>query len=142
VFELPKASWRADEAIDGRATLNVVNGGGVELGGSGGGLVGFGFAQVGGPRRVDPGWDSDCSAYRLEPGKPITSGIKKSGAFSDDQPDAGFYRAFLTDPVVRLPAGDWTISAVASFVEGKGCSGASRTMTTTVVVHVTPVAPG
>jgi hypothetical protein len=138
VFELPRASWRADEAIDGRATLSVANGGGVDLGGSGGGLVGFGFAQVGGPRHVDPGWDTDCSPYRLEPGKPVTSAIKKSGAFSDDQPDAAFYRAFLADPVVRLPAGDWTISAVASFVEGKGCSGASRMMTATVTVHITP----
>jgi hypothetical protein len=128
--------------MEGRATLSVVNGGGIDLGGSGGGLVGFAFAQVGGPRRVDPAWDAVCAPYRVEVGKPITSGIKKSGAFTDDQPDAAFYRAFLTDPVVRLPAGDWTIAAVASFVEGKGCSGASRTMTTTLIVHVTPVAPG
>jgi hypothetical protein len=69
--------------------------------------------------------------------KSLTSPIKKFGAFSDDQPDAAFYRAFLADPVVRLPAGDWAISAVASFVEGKGCSGASRMMTATVTVHVT-----
>jgi hypothetical protein len=54
----------------------------------------------------------------------------------------GVLSRVLAHPVVRLPAGDWTISAVASFVEGKGCSGASRMMAATVVVHITPLAPG
>ena len=138
VFELPRGTWKAGDAIDGVATLALVSGSGVDLGGAGNGLFGFDFAEVDGSRHVEPAWDTVCAPYRLEPGKPMTSAIKKSGGFSADQPDADFYRSFLTDPVVHLPAGDWSISAIASFVEGKGCSGQSHTMRATIVVHVTP----
>lgn len=138
VFELPRGTWKAGDAIDGVATLAVVNGGGVDLGGSGGGLLGFAFAEVGGSRHVDGFWTADCRPYRLEPGKPLTSAIRKSGGFSPDQPDADFYRSFLTDPVVHLPVGDWSISAIALFVEGSGCTGQSHTMKATVLVHVIP----
>lgn len=137
VFELPSGTWRAGDPIDGIASLEVI-GGGVDLGGSGGGLLGFSFAEVGGSRRIDPIWTADCAPYRLEPGKPVTSGITKSGAFIPGDPNADFYRAFIADPLVHLPAGDWTISATTTFVEGVGCSGQSRTMTATVPVHVTP----
>ncbi len=74
---------------------------------------------------------ADCAPYRLEAGQPLASGIKKSGAFSDDDPEAAFTRAFLGDPVVSLPAGDWRITAGASLVEGEGCSGASRNLACT-----------
>ena len=46
------------------------------------------------------------------------TGIVKSGGFSADDPDAAFYRAFFSEPLVRLPAGRWEIAAVASFVVG------------------------
>jgi hypothetical protein len=137
-FRLPKDTWTADEAIDGLATLAIVSNSGVDLGGSGGGLIGFGFAQVDGSRHVEPGWRADCGPYRLDPGKPITSPIKKSGGFIADQPDADFYRAFFADPLVHLAPGDWTITAVATFVEGRECSGQSHTMTAGVLIHVLP----
>lgn len=137
VFELPRGSWQSGDAIDGLAALSVVNGPGVDLGGSGGGVLGFAFAEVGGTRHVDPVSSADCAPYRLEPGDPITSTVKKSGAFSADQPDAAFYSSFFADPLVHLPAGDWNISAVAEFVEGTGCTGLSHTMTATILVHIT-----
>jgi hypothetical protein len=138
VFEVPRGTWQAGDAIDGVATLALARGSGVDLGGSGGGLVGFDFAEVDGSRHVEPAWTADCAPYRLDLGKSITSSIKKSGGFTAEQPDADFYRSFLTDPIVRLPAGDWKITAIASFIEGKGCSGQSHTMAATVLVHVTP----
>lgn len=138
LFELPKGTWKAAEVIDGVATLTLVKGGGVDLGGSGGGLFGFDFAEVDGSRHVEPASTADCAPYRLDSGKPIRSAIKKSGAFTAEQSDADFYRSFLADPAVHLPAGDWKITAIASFIEGKGCSGQGHTMAATVVVHVTP----
>ena len=81
---------------------------------------------------------ADCAPYRLEPGRPLTSAITKSGGYSADDPNAAFYRAFLADPVVSLPAGDWRITAGASLVEGEGCSGASRNLSAPITVHVTP----
>jgi hypothetical protein len=138
VFELPRTTWKTCDAIEGIATLALVKGGGVDLGGSGGGLFGFDFAEVNGTRHVEPASAADCAPYRLDPGVPMTSAIKKSGGFSADGLDADFYRAFLTDPIVRLPIGDWRITAIASFVEGGDCSGASRTLTAPILVHVTP----
>ncbi len=138
VFELPKATWSAGETITGLATLSVVGAKGVDLGGSGVGLIGFAFADVAGTHDVQPMWTADCRPYRLDPGSPITSPIMKSGGYAADQPDASFDRAFLTDPVISLPAGDWKITAVADFIEKKDCSGQSHIMPATVVVHVTP----
>lgn len=136
-FDLPHGTWRTGDAIDGVASLEVA-GGGVDLGGSGGGVIGFSFAEVGGSRQVGPIWSADCAPYRLEPGKRMTSGITKSGAMNPSDPNADFYGSFLADPLVHLPAGEWTISAIASFVEGLGCSGRDHTMTATVQVHVLP----
>ena len=137
VFELPRTTWKAGEAIDGVASLAVADVA-ADLGGSGGGLLGFDFAEANGARRMGYASTADCRPYRLDPGTPMTSGITKSVGFDGDDPNAAFYRAFIADPVVRLPAGDWTITAIASFVEGKDCTGASHTLAAPIVIHVTP----
>ena len=137
-FELPKTTWKAGEAISGTATLHVASGNSADVSGSGSGLIGFDFAEVGGSRHVAPAQTSDCRPYRLDPDKPMESAIVKSGGFYPEQKDFEFYRSFLTDPIVRLPAGEWTITAVSSFSEGKGCTGQARTLRAGVRVRVTP----
>ena len=116
-FELPKDTWTAGEKISGLATLSVTGPKGVDVGRSGGGFFGFEFADTAGIHDIQPVWTADCDGDRIEPGKPVTSPIKKTGGFSADDPDASFERAFLNDPIIELPAGDWRISAMASFVE-------------------------
>jgi hypothetical protein len=137
-FELPRTTYRAGEAIEGLAALAVVGGAPVPFGSSGNGPFTFNFAEVGGPRNVGGLMTADCAPYRLEPGRPMTSAITKSGGWSGDDPNAPFYSAFLADPVIRLPAGDWTITAGATLVEGEGCSGAGRALAAPITVHVTP----
>ena len=137
-LELPTATWKADQPITGLATLALVQGSGIDLGGSGGGLLCFEYASVDGAHHVGGAMTADCRAYRLEPGAPMTAPLSRSGGFYPEQPDFEFNRAFLTAPDVRLPAGDWKITAVASFVEGQRCSGASRTIRATVTIHVAP----
>ncbi len=137
-LELPSATWKANQPITGRATLALAQGAGMDLGGSGGGLVYFEYVSVDGVHHVEGAMTADCRAYRLVPGAPMTAPLSHSGGFYPEQPDFEFNRAFLTAPDVRLPAGDWKITAVASFVEGEGCSGASRTIRATVTIHVTP----
>jgi hypothetical protein len=137
-LELPSASWKADQPITGTATLTLVQGSGMDLGGSAGGPIAFEFASLDGTHRIEPVSDAVCAPYRLEPGKAITSPIRKSGGFYPEQPDFEFNRTFLTGPDIRLPAGDWTITAVASFIEGQGCGGLSRTIRATIQAHVTP----
>ena len=137
-FELPRTTFRAGEPIEGRATLAVIGGVALPFGSSGTGPFTFTFAEIGGRRNVGGLMTADCAPYRLAPGRPMTSAITKSGGWSGDDPEAPFYRAFLADPVVSLPAGDWRITAGATLVEGEGCSGASRNLEAPITVHVTP----
>lgn len=138
VFELPKTTWQAGEPIEGQAVLSLVGAGSTELSGSGGGLIAFDILEVGDRRHMEAGWDSSCASHRLEAVRPIVSGIVKSGGFTAEDPDADFYRAFFADPLVRLPPGDWQITAVASFVDGRGCAGQSYLLRAPILVHVTP----
>lgn len=137
-FEMPKTTWTTMEAIDGAATLKLAQERVVELGGSGGGLVAFEFTQLGTTRRVEPVWTADCVSRQLRSGEPIVSAIHKSGGFSPEQEDAGFYEAFFADPLVHLPAGQWEVTAIASFVEGQRCDGTSHWMRASVVIDVVP----
>ena len=137
VFELSRSDWRTTDSITGLATLSLLGSGGEDFGASGQGPIGFGFDEVGGSRHIGPVWTADCRYDRLVAGQPRTSQITKSGGFTAEDPNVAFYRSFFADPLVHLPAGDWTITAVASFVEGAGCSGASYTLNAAVQVHVT-----
>jgi hypothetical protein len=111
VFELSKAEWRAGEAIDGVASLEVTGGDAVTISGAGSltsspGIFGFEFSQVRDSLHVTPTWPASCQTYRLEPDAPITSAIQKSGSIEENDPDRDFYRSFLTAPDVRLPQGE------------------------------------
>ena len=135
-FVVPKSTWRADEQIVGQASLSFAGQGGIDLGGSSGGLIGFGVSEVGGTRHMGVAADAACFSRRLEAGRPMVSGLMKSGGFSGDDPNAAFYRAFFADKGYHLPAGTWEIAAVASFVEGRDCRGASHTITARLRIRV------
>jgi hypothetical protein len=136
-FALPRTTWASGDAIEGEALLALTAGNQAAIFGSGGGVLAFEFKQVGGDRHVDPVWTADCAPHVLTATRPIRSAITKSGGWSDDKPDAQFYRDFFADPVVRLPVGEWDITAVAMFVEGEGCGGASHALRATIRVRVT-----
>lgn len=135
---LPRLDWRADGAITGTATLSFTGPVPTTIYGSGGGVIGFTYVEVGGTRSVEPVWTDDCGPHPLGPVAPITVPLSKSGAVPDSGPDADFLRTFLlTDPgVVRLPAGTWDISAVTQFLDRDACSGASHSMKATVRIRV------
>jgi hypothetical protein len=80
---------------------------------------------------------ADCKSYHFDAGQSMSSPIKKSGGYSGDASPTDFNRWFMTDPLVHLPVGDWTITAVASLVDGYGCSGAAYTLRAAVHVHIT-----
>ena len=137
VFELPRTDWRTSDSITGQATLSLVGSGGADFGASGEGPFAFGFDGVDGNLHVGWTMTSDCGNYHLDAGQPMSSPIKKSGTYSATAAPYDFNRWFMTDPLVHLQAGDWTITAIASLVDGSYCSGAYYTLKTTVVVHVT-----
>ncbi len=137
-FTLPSTTFSTDDAIDGTAVFETLMDGTQEVGSSGGGLFSFGFAEVGGTRAIGPAMTSDCVRRVLQSGVPLSSGIVKSGGWGAQDPDADFYRGFFTDPIVRLPAGTWDITAYVDFVEGADCSGTPRALSSTVRVDVSP----
>jgi hypothetical protein len=131
---LPSATWPAEAAIEGEAVL-ALDQGAVELGGSGGGLINFRYSQVGGRIVVDPIWTADCARHRLTATEPIRTPLAKSGGWSEDDPDAAFYREFLQADDVRLLPGLWDITAIAA----GGCGdGPTVSLETTVRILITP----
>lgn len=137
-LELPKATWRADEPITGEATLSVIGLRAERLGGSGGGLIGFGYRELTGRWHVEPVWTADCAPHPIGPAGPISQPLGKSGGVDDGDPDAEFYRAFLQGPDVRLPPGEWQIMAIATFIDGEGCDGQSYSIEAPVTITVVP----
>lgn len=134
---LPRSSWRSNEPIDGTARLMLTEGAATTLHGSGSGMIAFSFREIGGTRSVGPAVPADCASHPIAPEAPIVSPIVKSGAWADSDPNAAFYRAFLNDPLVRLPAGDWDIVVIAEFGDGATCTASPFSLETSVRVHVT-----
>jgi len=109
------------DAVDAGAAIDVAAQLGWEgadpmgvIWGSGGGPVSFGLEQIDGDIKMDAVQTTDCAKHEYARGVPVAVPFQKSGGFPDDDPNAAFYRAFFADPVLRLPAGHWRISATAS----------------------------
>jgi hypothetical protein len=137
LLELPTAAWRAGVAITGNARLERLEDG-LQISGSGGGPIGFEYREVGGRRHLSAVWDASCGVHTLTRDAPINEPLGKSGGWSNDDPDADFYRDFLQAPDVRLPAGVWDVSAVAMFYEGRECEGAEHQIRATIRITVNP----
>jgi len=139
-FSLPTTSWSAGEPIDGTAILSVAAP--VEVGGSGGGLLGFTYDEIGGlGRHMEWVTTADCRPYQLDPGQPVSSSLTKAGGYSPGASGADFYASFFADPAVHLPAGDWTITALARFIgfsSDQGCHLPSHDLSAPITIHVTP----
>ena len=136
VFELPKSIWKANEAITGQAVLSLVGASSMTVSGSGSGIVGFEFAEIGGDRKVSWVVQADCEPRRLDAASPIVSPLAKTAGYGSDAPQNDFYRSFATDPLIRLPAGDWTITAVTWFAESLDCTGVIDQLSAPVSIHV------
>lgn len=124
--------------MEGAAVLSLVDGDSIELGVAANGPIEFAFREIDGQREMGPAYDTVCASAVLDTARPIVRAIRKSGGYGEDQPDAEFYRDFFADPLVRLPAGDWDVSAVAEFIDDRDCSiGTHHSMAVTIRVHIT-----
>jgi hypothetical protein len=128
--------YTANQPIDVSATLSYLGPeAGIDLVGSGSGLIGFTAKQLDGRLDITGGHTDDCRTYRLDRAQPMVVPYAKSGGWSNDDPDAAFYRAFFADPVFRLPRGRWQISATAAFTVGE-CGGPSHALDAAVTIVV------
>jgi len=116
----PNAHVAPNEPITIRTTLTYVGPKpSIEAAGSGGGLVAFSLEEVGGTRSIHSAITADCrTGYRFTRGVPVEQRFGKSGGFSQEDPNADFIRTYLTDPVLRLPAGRWRVVADLNASEG------------------------
>jgi len=134
---LPKTVWAAGEPITGAAALLVLDEGVTEASGSGSGLILFDFEELDGTRRMLAPRTMDCRPYRLKPGVPIPMPLQVSGGSWDaGDPHAEFYRQFLSDRTVRLPAGEWRISSTAALIPAPECAAAEVMATVHVDISV------
>lgn len=135
-FTIERTNVRARDEIVGRASVALLAPGAATVTGAGT-FIGYEFTEVGGKgRHVEPGFDLACAPHQVTSGSPTELPIIKSGAVVEG-PDAAWYRDFLADPVVKLPAGDWDVTAIAQFFDGRSCAGQHLDMRATVRVHVT-----
>lgn len=126
--------YAADEPIEIATTLRYIGAEPTTVTSSGAGLVAFGIEQLDGP--VDGGWarNDDCVRYVFRPGDTESVEFRKSGGYSNDDQMADFWRTFFTDPELRLPAGQYRITAIA--VYGAPECGDERIIEASVVIVV------
>jgi hypothetical protein len=104
---------------------------------SGSGLVQFSWEQQDGQRRQDGAGTADCAPYSIDRTQVLAVPFAKSGGFSGDDPDAGFWRQYFQDPVLRLPAGRYRIHALTNFFVGE-CGGPEHRLDAAVKITVLP----
>ena len=113
VMAVPTDHFAEGQAIDVRTTLTWTGPAPkAAIWGSGMGPVGFLYEELTGRKRTLGGvMTSDCAQHPYDRGAVTRIPIGKSVAWSEDDPDAAFYREFSRDPLLRLPAGRWRITA-------------------------------
>ena len=134
-FTVDRTTLRTGDNITGTAELWLRAGSSGALSGPSE-LFGFEFAEVGGEHRgVAPVSTTDCSPHQVGSDTPLTSPIVKSGATTGGVHDE-FISEFLRGREIYLPAGDWDITAIAGFFDGRSCSGQRYGIRATVRVRV------
>lgn len=67
----------------------------------------------------------DCREYVLKRGQPRSVPFIKSGGYGVQGPEPAFYRKWLGDPLLRLPHGTWSVTALG-YLDTGGCSGSDE----------------
>jgi hypothetical protein len=79
------------------------------------------------------------NATAIGPGDEIVTPFEKGGSVRANDPDEELQRAFLADPILRLPPGVWHISSIASFSErDNGCDTEFTSLEATIEIDVLP----
>ncbi len=122
-LNVPAGPQHAKDAIDLTASLTYIGPEkSITVVGDSDGMVGFYFVEVGGTKILG-------FASRLMCGKPIVleRGVAraftppKSAAFDENDPNAAFYRQWVSDPQVHLTPGHWEVGAIAMVWNGTSC---------------------
>lgn len=128
----------AGEPIDVQAVVTNDGAEPIVLSGSGAGFVFFSVTRVeDGLTSGEPVMTSDCAPHVVPPREPVTVPFSKSGAWSDEDPNAAFLRTYLADPELTLPSGTWQIDISTAATIGEHCVGEPLDLTLSLIVTVT-----
>jgi len=140
-----KTYYLPDEPIDVTGTLTYL---GTEdivtVNHSSTGLVRFGVREpIFGVVELTTRYDlADCGKRTdIERGAPVEQPFGKTGIFPSDHPEAEAFRAFMKDPVLRLPTGTWHIYAKAGFGPVCGGSSPAASLEAEITIEVEAVVP-
>lgn len=133
-----RASYRADEPIDDIVAELVYAGGVSELtiSGSGSGLVVFSTEELNGTRHQTGFQHDDCVPYAIQSDQPIREPFSKSGGYSADDPNRAYWEQYFAERELRLPAGEWDMTAWSTLYEDGHCTGIRRDLRTTIRIAV------
>jgi hypothetical protein len=135
----PHRQVRAGDPIT--VTAGLANGGEGAMTTYGGssGPVTFALRQVGGSvvmtSKVAPGCAEQVTLPVLQP---LQVSFAKSGVLTGTDADPGYWSAWLTDPVLRLPAGSWEIYAEPAFSLSTDCSTPAPNVHPSITIQVVP----
>jgi hypothetical protein len=140
VFELrihiDKDEYTAWEAVPCYATLEYVGGADSITINSSDPLVYF--TVKGSVFKGDYAVNDVLVATTFAKGEPVRFEFAKSGGYSENDRNAEFWKSWFADPELKLPAGDYTISATLSGrFEGSDVSGPAYTLTASQRITVT-----
>jgi len=136
-IQADRSHYAADAPIEIDTTLRYIGDARTTVTSSGAGLVAFGIEQLDGPVDAGIGRAADCARFDYRTGDIESVEFQKSGGYSNDDPMAGFWRTFFTDPELRLPAGEYRITARANYYVGAECaSGREQVVEASVVIVV------
>lgn len=119
----PHQVWGAGQPIEVSSRFSYLGAGATKVWGAAPGPhVRFDVVELTGHRKMHAGWRQGCASWLMTQ-LPITTPFNKSGGWTDEDPDAAFYRQYFADPEFRLPAGRWQITATAPFSLGPDTCG-------------------
>jgi hypothetical protein len=118
----PKTIWTTDEVVEVTAELTYVGDEPDMTIRQGNPPIGFTLAAASGEGPTLVGnQEQPCLAYAVSASDPLVQAYRKGGPISEDgiplEEAPPFDRAFLDDPELRLPAGEWRFTALTSFNE-------------------------
>jgi hypothetical protein len=131
--------YRAGQPIEIEALLTYAGAEqSVTIGGPGGAVIWFTIQSTDPAITIVPAGNTQCVPRQIIHDQPMLIPFAKTRSLVDDDPMRPFLQAFFADPVLRLPAGEWTVTAVGAFSVGEECDGPVPSLSTSVTIQVEP----
>jgi len=122
---VPRRVWSSTDIIPVTTTLTWTGPAASQrVGTATDGPVMFGLKQLDGTLEMGGAQDAVCDHRSYDRGVATPIPFAKSGGFTDDDPNAPFYRQFYGDPRLILPPGRWRLSITSDGFLGDCQAGA------------------